>query len=205
MLYLVWSIRMLSQPTKVLLSAEYKQKYEALYADLRGSASALSITTIHNIRLLVLISALVLAPAHPTFQSGIFAVSSAISLGWDAALQPYQGVLLTAQTLFMDVAKLLGGLGFVVLTIPGVPMEMVRRVCTYVAVVLAGAMGGGLVLALAQQAIGIYVWVKEMCRRRNPETIYGVANTDMSQIAAGADPEKKMHHQQAGSSSSLCK
>ncbi len=195
MLYLAWSIRMLAHPTKVLLSAEYKQKYEALYADLRGSASALSITTMHNLRLLVLISFLVFAPAHPTFQSGVFAVSSAMSLGWDAALQPYQGVLLTAQTLFMDVAKLLGGLGFVVLTIPGVNVELVRRVSTYVAVVLAGAMGGGLVLALVQQAIAAYAWGREMCsRRKNSETIYGVANTDMSQIVAGADPEKKKHH-----------
>ncbi len=200
MLYLTWSVRVLSQPVKVLLSAEYKEKYESLYADLHGSAYALSITLIHNVRLLVLIFSLVFGSPRPLLQSIIFTASSAISLSLDTILKPYDGLLLTAQTFFMRVLTLIGSIGYIVFTIPGVSAELVDRLCTYEAVVLALAMGGGLVLAVAQQAIAVYAWVKGVFEGKNPDAVYVITSTDRSRVVPDNSPTPD--HQQIGSSGS---
>ncbi len=165
----------IQQPVCVLVSSGCRSRYGALYEDLKGTATALSMATFHSLRVFVLISLLVLGAARPVFQSGAYIVSASLGLGWDIGLSPYEGRLLTAQMLFFGVAKVAAAAGYVILAIPTVSRNSAEGTYVYESVVLLGAMGVGVMMCILQVALQIWEQVREHCkRRRDHEKIYGV-------------------------------
>ncbi len=165
-------IYLFSRPAELLLSPEFRSKYGALYEGLLSSSvSSLSIQAFHNLRLSVLIPLLVFSASSPPFQSGIYLASAGLSLAWDLALSPYEGKLLSAQMLVMDVAKVCASVGYVLMTIPGVSSRIGQNVCLVEVAVLVASICGGLALATIQMAMDAYVQVRKWCAKRN-ERVY---------------------------------
>ncbi len=176
--YVAFCLRVFAEPTCVLLAPRIKARYGALYEDLDGvSISSLSITCFHNLRLFVLIPLLVFTAGSPTFQSAIYVASAGLGLGWDLALAPYQGTLLTAQILLLGVAKVLASVGYVIMTVPTISSAASDSVCMYVIVVLLAAICGGLVLVLVQLIRGVCGEVREWYRRSR-EKVYMAGSTE---------------------------
>lgn len=155
---------MTSRPEKVLMLPEFRARYGALYSDLKGSASALSILTFHNIRLFVLIPLLVFSSRHATFQAAIYLTSAVLSLSWDAALQPYDGRLLSCQVLVMDVAKVAAAVGYVLLAVPTISEAAAAKLCLYEVVLLVGSLTAGMILVVAQQVRDV---ARQVCRKKS--------------------------------------
>ncbi len=191
MLFLAFSLRILAQPAAQLQSPGYKSKFGALYSDLQGSASALSMSGFHNVRLFALILALIAASGHPMFQASIYTVSATLGFAWDLALRPYEGALLSAQIMTVDVGKIAASAGYVMLAVPTVKEAMADLICRYEVVTLAVAMGGGMALVIVQIGIQVYETVRGICRtRREAGKVYVPGNTDItSQLQSQAQSE----------------
>ncbi len=156
-----------------MFSPRFRAQFGALYEDIQNSDAVLYITAFHNVRLFVLILVLVVTPAHPLFQSTFYLCSAVLSAGWDLTLAPYDGRTLKAQMYFLDAGKVAAAAGYVMLTVSGVTEETARWMRGYEVVALLAAMGGGLVLATAQQSMAIAGQIREMCRKRIDEKVFG--------------------------------
>ncbi len=140
----------LTRPLGSILSDDFKQTYGALYSDLKELRPALLTPLFHNVRLFILILALVLFAQSPVAQAGTYTILGVAGLCWDLALHPYEGRMLTVHMILLDVAKVAGGVGYVLLSqaAPGERLGVV--IGAYEMLMLAGAIGAGLVLSLMQ-------------------------------------------------------
>ncbi len=154
---------LLRSPADVLLSPSLKDRYSALYNELRPNKRSLITTTVHNLRVFLLIVILVAAADYAMVQSLVYVTSSILGIVWDIWSNPYEGRMQTVQMLFMSAAKLAMGAGFVVLTVPGVGQDVADTASLAVVIMFLASIGGGLAMAVAQQLIGGYYLAKEAC------------------------------------------
>ncbi len=155
--FLVGSAALLFKPIIVLASDRYRNYYGALYSDLKSyNKIELATTMVHIIRISVLIPALVFLTDYPLMQSVAFLTSAGLAILWDLVVRPYEGVLLTAQMLVMDVAKVAAGVGYVFLTISGQKKDVASGLSSYEIGVFLGGVSAGFVLATIQQIRLVY-------------------------------------------------
>ncbi len=120
----------------------------------------------HNIRLLVLILGLVVADG-AVFQSTLYLVSAAVGLAWDLAHFPYNGVLLTGAALTMDADKAAAAAGYLWLAIHARAGQMGDRIFAFEIAMLAGVIGTGMIMAIAQQVAGGVDRIREGIEKRD--------------------------------------
>ncbi len=182
--FLAISIYMMSHPTETLASESFRARYGALYEDLKGSRSALSMGVFHSIRVMVLIFMLVVGASRPVFQSFVYMGSAIVGTCWDVVLVPYEGRLLSIQVYFMNLAKLAASAGYLVLTVPTLDTASGKRLLIYEVIILSAAIWIGLALALIQQALCMIREVRIILQRKKAEQVYSSANVNPS---VGAD------------------
>ncbi len=145
----------------MLIASVYREKYGALYSDLKDVKPALLTTLFHNLRLFLLIPLLVLLSGYPLAQSVTYLVSAVAGFAWDFALLPFEGRLLTAEALFMDVSKIGAAAGYVLLTAPGISLAAAEWTETYEFYMFIGSIGGGAALAILETLAGVAEAVRE--------------------------------------------
>ncbi len=158
-------------------------RYGTVYEDLKPESKRSLFTSVfHNIRVSILIIALVFAWPCPMAQSIFYTASALLALGWDLRVQPFEGGLLSAQMYTLDLAKLAAGAGYLVFTLPTTTQDVADTINIFEVVVFIGAIAIGMALSLLQQAIGVYYQVKELCRRRpqGSEKVVAVTHSDVS-------------------------
>lgn len=108
-------------------------------------------------------------------------------------LSPYEGRLLTALMISMDLAKVAAGAGYLALSVPTISEWTARVACRYICIVMLVSMCVGLLLAVVQIAANVIEKVKEKCGGRRAQVAYaddryvnGYANVTMTPIANAA-------------------
>ncbi len=175
---MLFSLRVLAFPHAVLLSGECRGRFGTLYEDLNpATRSRLFTTTFHNLRLCLMIPVLVLTSSSALAQSVVYLTSALAGTIWDIALRPYDGILMAAQMYLMGAARLVAGVGFVVLSVPSITQATANHFLQYEMNTLITAMAGGLALAVIQQTMGVCIQIRERCKRRSEEKPVCAAGT----------------------------
>ncbi len=194
---MLFSLRVLAFSHAALLSSEYRDRFGALYEDLNpATRSRLFTTTFHNLRLCLMIPALVLTSSSALAQSVVYLTSALAGMVWDIALRPYDGLLMAAQMYLMGAARLATSVGFVVLSVPSTTQATADHIFQYEMITLMAAVAGGLALAVIQQTMGVCLQIKERCKRRSEEkSVCAVGTvTDMrSEVTVSQDGTMVRH------------
>ncbi len=155
---------MLTQPVDVLLSNSFKNRFGAIYAELKDNKPALATTLFHNLRCLALICLLVFLIDFPLAQSVVYACSAVLSAAWDLRFRPYEGRTTTIEAMLVGAAKLACAGGYIALCLESTTPGAVDGLNTYEVVIFVVAIGGGLLISLFQSASDIYETIRDWCK-----------------------------------------
>ncbi len=161
--FLALSICVFRHPARFLASEPARRKYGAFYEKIRLVYPAVATAGFHNVRLFLLVGLLVSLSSFPTAQSLSYLVLSTAGLLWDFWMSPYDGRMLRGQMLFLDVAKVLAGAGYVGLTVSLTSKGTAEWDSKYEIVVILVGVFGGFMLAAVQQAWETYNIVRKWC------------------------------------------
>ncbi len=153
---------MLAKSKDSLLVPEFRDRYGAIYSDLKTGYTKLHMftTVFHNCRCFFLVVFMALAYTSPVAQAVGFLMVTLVGLGWDVYFRPYRGRLLTAQVLVLDVCKFAAAIGYIVLA-KVKSVDTGDKFSGFVVVVMGLAMGVGVILGIVQQVLGVYQQSKE--------------------------------------------
>ncbi len=182
---MAFSVYLFRYPEMRLAGETCKSKYGALYEDVRRSKPAVLTSAFHNFRLFLLVPMLVFLAPYPLAQSVSYVAFSMMGFAWDFVVWPYEGRVLTIQTLFLDFAKIVAGVGYVLMTAQSVSTAVAEWAGNYEFVAFLAAIAGGLVLSLVEGAYEIAVTVREWCRNKGKDKVASISDVSVVDISQG--------------------